>query len=362
MKEHKENYAKIGLFVLAGVALVILAICIAGAREYNRMEFLAETYFAESVTGLDIGSPVKYRGVPIGKVKRIGFVSSEYDLLHSTNLLARKASSELVMVTMALDPTKFLPVHSADPTPFLANLVERGMRTKLASQGITGLSYLEIDSGSRMDSTTKHQITWQPHTFYIPSTPSTMTELKSAIESITTKITEVDLKKLSEETLATIQTLRQKMNAIDTATISSETVALLNELRSTSKAVQELAASPELKQAPADLAATLANARRITATIDAQLGPVLKSIETTSTSVAHVATNTSTQAEATLVHMTQAIQAINRTTLAQQNAIGEMIQNLRSASASINQLISELSANPGSLLYGQPPAPLKETR
>lgn len=362
MKEHKENYAKIGLFVLAGIALVILGICIAGAREYNRMEFLAETYFAESVTGLDIGSPVKYRGVPIGKVKRIGFVSSEYDLQNSTNLLARKASAELVMVTMALDPTKFLPVHSANPAEFLANLVERGMRTKLASQGITGLSYLEIDSGSRMDPSAKHRVTWQPRNFYIPSTPSTMTELKSAIESITTKITEIDLKKLSDETLATIQTLREKMSAMDTATISKETVGLLNELRTTSRTVQELAASPELKRAPADLAATLANARRITETIDAQLGPVLKSIETTSTSVAHVATNTSTHAEATLVHMTQAIQAINRTTLAQQSAIGEIIQNLRSASASMNQLVSELSANPGSILYGQPPAPLKETR
>ena len=68
MNENKANFAKIGFFVLAGAALIVLAIGIAGARTFNKKVVEAETYFAESVTGLDLGSPVKYRGVPVGEV------------------------------------------------------------------------------------------------------------------------------------------------------------------------------------------------------------------------------------------------------------------------------------------------------
>ena len=76
MNENKANFAKIGFFVLAGTALIALAIGIAGARTFNKQVVEAETYFAESVAGLDLGSAVKYRGVPVGEVKRIGFVSA----------------------------------------------------------------------------------------------------------------------------------------------------------------------------------------------------------------------------------------------------------------------------------------------
>ena len=74
MNENKANYAKIGFFVLGGVTMILLVVGIAGARVFSKHAVLAETYFTESVTGLDLGSPVKYRGVPVGEVKRIGFV------------------------------------------------------------------------------------------------------------------------------------------------------------------------------------------------------------------------------------------------------------------------------------------------
>jgi hypothetical protein len=53
---------------------------------------------------------------------------------------------------------------------------------------------------------------------------------------------------------------------------------------------------------------------------------------------------------------------MNRLTASQQYALTELIQNLRTTSTTLNQLITELQANPASLIVGQPPAPLPETK
>ena len=102
MNENKANFAKIGFFVLAGTALIALAIGIAGARTFNKQVVEAETYFAESVAGLDLGSAVKYRGVPVGEVKRIGFVYCEYGKQRDD--LLTKANAREILVVMELDP------------------------------------------------------------------------------------------------------------------------------------------------------------------------------------------------------------------------------------------------------------------
>ena len=55
MSDNQANYAKIGFFVLSGMALIFIAIAVAGARVFNQKTILTETYFAESVKGLDVG-------------------------------------------------------------------------------------------------------------------------------------------------------------------------------------------------------------------------------------------------------------------------------------------------------------------
>ncbi|MEO5701316.1 MAG: MlaD family protein, partial [Casimicrobiaceae bacterium] len=67
------NYFKLGLFVIAGVGAAIALLLIIGSGRYFQPRVVIETYFNESVQGLDIGSKVKYRGVVIGDVTAISF-------------------------------------------------------------------------------------------------------------------------------------------------------------------------------------------------------------------------------------------------------------------------------------------------
>ena len=67
-----------------------------------------------------------------------------------------------------------------------------GLRTKLASQGITGITYLELDF---VDPKLYKAmvVPWQPRDLYIPSMPSTISQVQSAAQALYAKVQNVDL-------------------------------------------------------------------------------------------------------------------------------------------------------------------------
>ena len=65
------NRWKLGLFVILGTGLAIAALVVFGAQHWNERTVPYFAYFDESVQGLDVGSPVKFKGVEIGSVKSI---------------------------------------------------------------------------------------------------------------------------------------------------------------------------------------------------------------------------------------------------------------------------------------------------
>ena len=68
----KANYFKIGVFILSAAALAVVGVIVLGAGALFEKKIIMETYFDESVQGLGIGAPVKYRGVTVGSVEHIG--------------------------------------------------------------------------------------------------------------------------------------------------------------------------------------------------------------------------------------------------------------------------------------------------
>ena len=70
----KPNYFKIGLFVIAGTLVLAIAIIIFGGGKYFEETYILETYFEQSVQGLDVGAPIKFQGVQVGNISEIGFV------------------------------------------------------------------------------------------------------------------------------------------------------------------------------------------------------------------------------------------------------------------------------------------------
>lgn len=375
MNENNANYAKIGFFVLTGFALILVAIGIAGARVIKRNEIFAETYIAESVTGLEIGSPVKYRGVPIGSVKRIGFLYSEYGnemTDHDAPLNAQR-----ILVIMALDPQQFLPMKADNPSQFLQDLITSGLRVKVASQGITGISSIEFDYFPATQYSNEFQIvTWKPKNVYIPSAPSTFFIFKKNTEDLIFKFNQLDLQGIATEFHELLETTHEKVSAIDTPNLSSDALQLIRELRGTIQSLQKIVGSPEIQSVPTELASVLARVNKTVDNLNSQIEPLMTSLKGVTDrtdnlliSLTSVTTNTGMRMDQTfdrvgktLDSFGQTAQTMNRLTASQQYALTELIQNLRTTSTTLNQLITDVQANPASLIVGQPPVSLPETK
>ncbi len=73
----KVNKTAIGLFVVLGVALLIVAVLVFGSGTIFKRTHKYVLYFDGSLKGLSVGAPVTFRGVKIGSVKHIGLVYNE---------------------------------------------------------------------------------------------------------------------------------------------------------------------------------------------------------------------------------------------------------------------------------------------
>jgi len=72
MSNHSNpNYFRLGIFVLAAIGALLAAILIFGSGQFFKKSFMVETYVKQSVTGLDAGAAVRFRGVKIGQVTLI---------------------------------------------------------------------------------------------------------------------------------------------------------------------------------------------------------------------------------------------------------------------------------------------------
>ena len=173
--DSQPNYAKIGFFILAGIACVVGTLVYLGGFGAERHEFIAETHFAYPVSGLDVGSAVNYRGVHVGTVRRISFIGAEYDEVLNPR------DSQQIYVELALDERLFrFGGKNEDMDTTLRHLVEQGLRATVSSSGVTGLSKIELNFPKIPREAEK--VSWSPNHVVIPPAPAF---LQSAADSVT---------------------------------------------------------------------------------------------------------------------------------------------------------------------------------
>ena len=73
--KNNANSLAIGMFVLGAALIAVAGVIIFGAAKFFEDDKLFASRFSETVNGLDVGAPVKFRGVKIGKVERIAITS-----------------------------------------------------------------------------------------------------------------------------------------------------------------------------------------------------------------------------------------------------------------------------------------------
>jgi phospholipid/cholesterol/gamma-HCH transport system substrate-binding protein len=158
--ESKVNFTIVGLFTLTlVVALIAILLWLGTGGRYYKIYDTYYAYMNESVSGLNLNAPVKYRGVEVGNVRDI-----------------------------TLDPADSERVR-------LLLKIERGTPVKedsvavLRTQGLTGIAYVELSGGNLKSPLLKPK----PGEEYpvIHTGPSLMTRLDTALTSLLASVSRV---------------------------------------------------------------------------------------------------------------------------------------------------------------------------
>jgi len=206
----KPNYFKIGLFIIVSVTLIVITVVIWGAGLFTTDKIYYETYFDSSVAGLSPGSSVLLMGVKIGQVESIEFASSIYNIMTDSNKVSRYERYVRVVCSIEAEEAKKRvgAITKEQREARIQDMIQQGLRLRLASNILTGQAYLE---GVFLDPKRSPplDITWKPEYLYVPSTPGAFSTMKDSIDKIMLKLEEVDITGVSEEIKGLFAELRQ---------------------------------------------------------------------------------------------------------------------------------------------------------
>lgn len=346
----KLSYFKIGVFVISAVIIGVIGVVVLGVGAIFQKSSLIETYIDESVQGLDVGSAVKFRGVPVGRVEQITLTSAVYP-----------TRRQYVLVRMSVSPNVFhFPVNDPASAALKAEL-ERGFRVRLAPQGLTGVAYLETDY---LDPKLNPplEIDWQPYYPYIPSTRSRITQLSETVERILRNFADINIPQLTgsiEKSLAAMTKLAESAN-LDK--IGAQANSLLVELRETNRQINGLVSSAELKSALADASATAGRARQIVERAEKPINQMLADLPQAADSMNRLVRRldaVSNDLPETSAQLRQTLQRLNRLLASQQREIEKTMENLRGISENMKEITENSKRYPSQVLFGGPPPPSK---
>ncbi len=248
--EREANYLAVGTFILLvlglGIAFVLWYTDANDGRSYK----VYEIQFAGSVSGLDRGSPVRYLGVDVGRVR---------------NLTLDSEDASRVNVIAEIDDSA--PISSAT-------------RASLGLQGVTGLLYVNLREAPEAD---KSQPLRQGKRYpiiesaasdfdvFLASLPELMSRANSLLERLGRVLSDDNLTALTR-TLANLEKTSAGLpqTGKDVAELIKQMQATVTEVHGAAESLRQITTSsqPEIQKALQKMSAVAANLEQASVRID----------------------------------------------------------------------------------------------
>jgi paraquat-inducible protein B len=167
----KANPTVIGAFLLGAIALIVTGLMVFGGGRFFTETVTYVAYFPETVSGLNDGAPVNFRGVKVGSVRRIEVQLDAQDL------------SVTVPAYLQLQRKRIREIGGTIPEgDLISELIERGLRAQLQLQSIvTGQLSVQLDILPDRPARYVDSIGEFPE---MPTIPSSMQEFTETMESL----------------------------------------------------------------------------------------------------------------------------------------------------------------------------------
>lgn len=318
----------IGAFVLGAIALALTAIIILGGGKLFTRQVPVVMYFDGSLAGLSPGAPITFRGVRVGQVTEVFL---RYDLAQQ---------NIRIPVFGVIEPRQIQAVGEAPPGGAdgsgLKQLIARGMRAQLGvSSLVTGQMVVNLDFFSSPAASTTIENPYHDR-IEIPTQPSTIEAVQETLQTVIQKISRLPLDQILEDVRTAINSVTNVIN------------------------------NPQLAEVVPNLNATLVNVKRLSATVDEELTPVLDRLNASSGTI----DETLAQARASLGDAQRAFAALERAanraeqTMGSANALVQpnspvlfdmstALRELTAAARSMRNLSDTIARDPNSLLFGR---------
>lgn len=172
----QTNHYRLGLFVILGFAAVILATILFGKASLRKDVVQYHTYFNESVQGLELGAPVKFRGVTVGHVVAIEIAPDQ----RMVDVLSELNASDVERMGLRHQKSG----HDSFSVP-------PDLRMQLNSQGITAIKFVAIDFFD-INTNPLPKLSFEPPlNHYIPAAPSMMKNLEDSVTKAMDRLPEM---------------------------------------------------------------------------------------------------------------------------------------------------------------------------
>ncbi|MBU1182917.1 MAG: MlaD family protein [Pseudomonadota bacterium] len=307
----------VGIFVMLGLFVAFIAIIWLGMSHFFEQGQLYSAYFDDSVQGLAKDSPVKYRGVTIGRVADI--------------LVAPDA--KLIEVILKIE---------TDMKP------DKNIVAQLKSVGITGIMFIELDRKRRGEPDLSPSLSFPPRHTVIDTKPSEIRNFIDNINDVVKQLQNMDFGGMSDKFKKTLD----KINiAVDEAKIGKLTLdirasldkwdAAMDSIESAGKTFKLFSLNTD--QAISNLNSTIAKVDKIVADNQDDIEQTIQDFNRTVNNAGNLI-----QKGTFLVEKTD----YNLSSL--QKQILATMQSIEKTSETLNRSIELISDQPSMLLYGTP--------
>lgn len=168
----EPNKKMIGLFLVFGIAVlaVIIVTSLQGKLFGDKAEEVV-MYFEESIKGLNVGSPVVFKGVEIGKIAKIDLIANPNSLDFSIPVYAKMDRQGISSIGEFNTKQEVLDA-----------LIQKGLRARLTSQSyVTGQLMVEFEMLPDTPIVLKNK---NPDVMEIPTALSPMGELSKGLQAL----------------------------------------------------------------------------------------------------------------------------------------------------------------------------------
>lgn len=327
----KANPTLIGVFVLGAILLAIGAVVFFGSADFFTTKQTYVSYFNQSVSGLQVGSNVKFKGVTVGKVTKVllGFIGNDQPVY----------AKVFYQVNENFVVREFGP---GGPEVDLRNaethlkLVEQGLRARLDFESlISGQLYVSLDF-IKTDAAPAifHKAAADENALEIPVQPSDIEAILANLTKAIGNLGNIDFLTISKDFQSLIVSARDGINALNLADLG--------------KSLDNLVNGPDLKGALTSVKTSFDQLDATLKKLDKELDPISNNLNPTLE-----------EAKKTMAQLQSATAQLDKmlsTNSPFRYHLDSALSQIGTAADSLRRLSEFLERNPNSIIFGRRPA------